>query len=52
MLKEKTPLPGKAVHCPWWRIPILPDPLLEVNCLYAPCPPLTTAPASCQKDIY
>ncbi len=28
-------------------------PLLEVNCLHAPCPPLTPhAPASIQKDIY
>jgi hypothetical protein len=35
---------GEAVSCSWWRIPILPGPLLEVNSLYAPCSPLTLHP--------
>jgi hypothetical protein len=30
------PLLEKAVPCSWWQIPILPGPLLEVNCLNAP----------------
>ncbi len=41
MYKKNIPLLGKTVLCSGWRIPILPGPLLEVNCLYAPCLPLT-----------
>jgi hypothetical protein len=51
--RKEIPLLGKAVPCSWCRIPILSGPLLEVNCLCAPCSPLTPhIPASCQKDIY
>ncbi len=50
--RRKNPLIGKAFPCSWRRIPILPGPLLEVSCLYAPFRPLTPAPASCQKEIY
>jgi hypothetical protein len=56
MLKEKerkkTPLLGKAVPCSLWQIPILSGPLVEVNYLCSPCPPLTSASASHQKNIY
>jgi hypothetical protein len=50
-LKEinKIPLIGKAVPYSWCRNPILSGPLLAVNCLYAPCPPSPSAPASHQK---
>ncbi len=51
-VQEKVPLLGKAVPCSWWRIPILPGSFFEVNCLYAPCPPLTPAPTFRKKDIY
>ncbi len=43
--EKEIPLLGKAVFCSLWRIPILPGPLLEVNCLNAPYPPFTPAPA-------
>jgi hypothetical protein len=42
MLQEKE---KKENSLTWWRIPILSVPLLEINCLYAPCPPLD--PRSC-----
>ncbi len=43
--RKEIPLLGKAVPYSWWRIPILPGPLLEVNCLLSPLPSLTPAPA-------
>jgi hypothetical protein len=39
--RKKVSLLGKAVPCSWWQIPILSGPLLEVDCLCAPCPSLT-----------
>ncbi len=54
MLRIKKERNTKAIPCSWWPFPILSGPLLEVNCLCAPCLSLThpTALASCQKDIH
>jgi hypothetical protein len=48
LIKEKK----ERKHPYWWQILILSGPLLEVSCLYAPCSPLTPAPAPRQKNIY
>jgi hypothetical protein len=51
--RKEIPLLGKAVPGSQWRIPILPGPLLGVNCLCALCCSLTPLhPTSHQKDIY
>jgi hypothetical protein len=50
--ERKIPLLGETYICSWWKIPILPDPLLGVNCLCALALPSPPAHTSCRKNIY